>query len=58
MKLKMNKENVLGRKHTFASLGKCKETRPKHSWGPMGVSNLWDKSASNKHDSNILLNVF
>jgi hypothetical protein len=32
MKLGMSEENVLGFNHTFASLGKCKETRPKHSW--------------------------
>jgi len=32
MKLGMSEENVLGLNHTFASLGKCKETRPKHSW--------------------------
>ncbi len=45
MRLGVNNENVLGLRHTFASLGKYKETRPKHSY-PMGVT----KEQGKKHE--------
>ncbi len=38
--------------YTLLQVKEMQRNRTQTFLGPMGVTNLWDKSASNKHNSN------
>lgn len=45
-------KKCLGTQTHFCKFRKKQRNKTQTFLGPMGVTNLWDKSASNKHDSN------